>query len=177
MLKACSTSAAFALIAVLAAPADAQSPTPWTEAGMLRCLVNPSIGFIVAGHQSMECTFTQNAPIPPQAYYGALNMIGLNIGISAGGVFGWAVLGAHGWHTGRSARWRICRRQRGHRPRPWRRRKRPDRGFWAHVCPCSPSRWKVRLPSTSRSAFPHSNCGRCPEADKHRHAISQGFDN
>ncbi|MGB9268279.1 MAG: DUF992 domain-containing protein [Pseudolabrys sp.] len=29
--------------------------------------------------------------LPPQAYYGALNMIGLNIGISAGGVFGWAV--------------------------------------------------------------------------------------
>jgi hypothetical protein len=92
MLKICSTVAALALIAVLAAPADAQSPTPWTQAGMLRCLVNPSIGFIIAGHQSMECTFTQNAPIPPQAYYGALNMIGLNIGISAGGVFGWAVL-------------------------------------------------------------------------------------
>ncbi|MGB8587022.1 MAG: DUF992 domain-containing protein, partial [Pseudolabrys sp.] len=92
MLKTCLTAASFALIAVLAAPADAQSPTSWTQAGMLRCLVNPSIGFIVAGHQSMECTFTQNAPIPPQAYYGALNMIGLNIGISAGGVFGWAVL-------------------------------------------------------------------------------------
>jgi uncharacterized protein DUF992 len=92
MLKTCLTAAALALIAVLAAPADAQSPASWTQAGMLRCLVNPSIGFIVAGHQSMECTFTQNAPIPPQAYYGALNMIGLNIGISAGGVFGWAVL-------------------------------------------------------------------------------------
>jgi hypothetical protein len=91
MLKVCSMAAAFALIAVLAAPAGAQSPR-WTQAGMLRCVVNPSIGFIIAGHQSMECTFTQNAPIPPQAYQGALNMIGLNIGISAGGVFGWAVL-------------------------------------------------------------------------------------
>ena len=39
-----------------------------------------------------EVHLTQNAPIPPQAYYGALNMIGLNIGISAGGVSGWAVL-------------------------------------------------------------------------------------
>ena len=28
----------------------------------------------------------------PPIYAGALNMIGLNIGISAGGVFGWAVL-------------------------------------------------------------------------------------
>jgi hypothetical protein len=77
---------------VFAFPASAQAPGNWTQAGMLRCVVNPSIGFIIAGHQSMECTFTQNAPIPPQAYQGALNMIGLNIGISAGGVFGWAVL-------------------------------------------------------------------------------------
>ena len=60
---------------------------------MLRCLVNPSIGFIIAGHQSMECRFIPNNPqIPSQAYEGALNMIGLDIGISAGGVFGWAVL-------------------------------------------------------------------------------------
>jgi Protein of unknown function (DUF992). len=87
MLKSCSTVAALALIAMLGTPADAQSPS-WTQAGMLRCVVNPSIGFIIAGHQSMECTFTQNAPLPPQAYQGALNMIGLNIGISAGGVFG-----------------------------------------------------------------------------------------
>jgi hypothetical protein len=91
MLKTGSMAAAFALTAMLAAPAGAQSPR-WTQAGMLRCVVNPSIGFIIAGHQSMECTFTQNAPNPPQAYQGALNMIGLNIGISAGGVFGWAVL-------------------------------------------------------------------------------------
>jgi hypothetical protein len=85
-----STFAAFALIVMLAAPADAQSPQ-WTQAGMLRCVVNPSIGFIIAGHQSMECNFTPNGPNPPQPYQGALNMVGLNIGISAGGVFGWAV--------------------------------------------------------------------------------------
>jgi hypothetical protein len=91
MFRRCSTFAALALIVVLAAPADAQSPPSWTQVGMLRCVVNPSIGFIIAGHQSMQCRFTQNAPNPPQAYEGALNMVGLNIGISAGGVFGWAV--------------------------------------------------------------------------------------
>ena len=92
MFRRCSTLAALALIVMLAAPAAAQSPPSWTQAGMLRCVVNPSIGFIIAGHQSMECRFTPNAPnLPPQAYAGALNMIGLNIGISAGGVFGWAV--------------------------------------------------------------------------------------
>jgi Protein of unknown function (DUF992) len=91
MFRHCSTLAALALIVMLAAPADAQSPPSWTQVGMLSCKVDPSIGFIIAGHQSMQCRFTQNAPNPPQAYEGALNMVGLNIGISAGGVFGWAV--------------------------------------------------------------------------------------
>jgi Protein of unknown function (DUF992) len=39
----------------------------------------------------MECRFVQNAPVPPQIYEGALNMLGLNVGVSAGGVLGWAV--------------------------------------------------------------------------------------
>ena len=91
MFRRCLTLAALALVAMLSAPAGAQSPPSWTQVGMLRCVVDPSIGFIIAGHQSMQCQFTQNAQFPPQAYQGALNMVGLNIGISAGGVFGWAV--------------------------------------------------------------------------------------
>ena len=91
MFRRCSTLAALALIVMFAVPADAQSPPSWTQTGMLSCKVDPSIGFIIAGHQSMQCRFTQNAPNPPQVYEGALNMVGLNIGISAGGVFGWAV--------------------------------------------------------------------------------------
>jgi len=71
----------------------AQSARPaWTQVGMLSCKLNPSIGFIIAGHQTMECRFTQNPPFPPQAYEGALNTVGLDIGFTAGGVLGWAVL-------------------------------------------------------------------------------------
>jgi hypothetical protein len=91
MSKHHSTLAALALIAMLAAPADAQTPTSWTQAGMLTCRLNPSIGFIIAGHQSMECRFNPNGPFPPQAYEGALNTVGLDIGFTAGGVMGWAV--------------------------------------------------------------------------------------
>ena len=58
---------------------------------MLRCKLNPSIGFVIAGHQSTECSFTPNGSNPPQAYQGALNTVGLDIGVSAGGVLGWAV--------------------------------------------------------------------------------------
>ena len=85
MTKNCTTLAALALTAMLATPAEAQNPGGWTQVGMLNCQVNPSVGFIVAGHQSMQCLFTQNPPLPPQAYEGALNMAGLNAGVSAGG--------------------------------------------------------------------------------------------
>jgi hypothetical protein len=92
---------AFALIAFLSAafvpPAFAQAPKTWTQVGMLTCKLNPSIGFVIAGHQSMECRYVPSNPNePPQAYQGALNMVGLNIGISAGGVLGWAVLAPTG---------------------------------------------------------------------------------
>jgi hypothetical protein len=91
------TFAVLALVAILFAPASAQVPKSWTQVGMLRCKLNPSIGFIIAGHQSMECRFVSSSPnIPPQAYEGALNTVGIDIGISAGGVLGWAVLAPTG---------------------------------------------------------------------------------
>ncbi|NVO15013.1 MAG: DUF992 domain-containing protein [Rhodoplanes sp.] len=77
---------------MLTAPADAQAPGAWTQTGVLNCRLDPSIGFIIAGHQSMQCQFTQNAPIPPQNYEGAINTVGIDIGISAGGRLAWAVL-------------------------------------------------------------------------------------
>jgi len=83
--------AAVAFVTALAAPSNAQAPANWTQLGMLTCKLNPSIGFIIAGHQTMECRFVQNAPFPPQAYEGALNTVGLDIGFTAGGVLGWAV--------------------------------------------------------------------------------------
>ena len=54
---------------------------------MLTCKLNPSIGFVIAGHQSMECRYVPSNPAnPPQAYLGALNTVGIDIGITAGGV-------------------------------------------------------------------------------------------
>jgi len=83
--------ATLALAAVLAVPAAAQAPQSWTQVGGLSCTVDPNIGFIIFGHQPMHCLFTPNAPLPPEAYEGAINTVGLNVGISAGGVLGWAV--------------------------------------------------------------------------------------
>jgi hypothetical protein len=74
-------------------PALAQAPAKWAQVGMLKCKLNPSIGFIIAGHQSMECQYVSSDPAnAPQAYQGALNTVGIDIGFTAGGVLAWAVL-------------------------------------------------------------------------------------
>jgi Protein of unknown function (DUF992) len=85
------TLATFALIVWLTAPANAQVPASWTQVGMLNCKLNPSIGFIIAGHQSMECRFTQSAVLPVQVYEGALNTVGLDVGFTVGGALAWGV--------------------------------------------------------------------------------------
>jgi hypothetical protein len=83
---------AMALLINLQATTVRAQPITWTQVGMLSCKLNPSIGFVIFGHQSMECRFVQNPPLPPQLYEGALNTVGLDVGITAGGVMGWAVL-------------------------------------------------------------------------------------
>ena len=79
------------VLAAFTAPAHAQAPGSWTQAGVLTCKLNPSIGFIIAGHQSMECSYKPSGPNPPQAYEGAINTVGLDFGVTAGGVLAWAV--------------------------------------------------------------------------------------
>ena len=84
--------ATFALGVMFAEQATAQS---WTQVGTLSCRVDPNIGFIIVGQQPMQCVYTQ-APnaipqVPPQSYDGALNTIGIALGVSTGSVLGWAV--------------------------------------------------------------------------------------
>src|SRR5215475_11809591 len=64
----------------------------WTQSGMLRCKLNPSIGFIIFGHQSMECRFVPAHPGVSQIYDGALNTVGIDVGVVGTGGLAWAVL-------------------------------------------------------------------------------------
>jgi hypothetical protein len=48
--------AMLSIVVVSIAPTFAQ-PQSWAQAGMLTCNLNPSIGFVIFGHQSMECKF------------------------------------------------------------------------------------------------------------------------
>ena len=84
------------LLAMPCLPSAAQAPQPapqgWTQVGSLLCKVDPNVGFIFAGHQPMQCTYTPSlAPAPPQYYDGAINTVGIDIGVSAGSVLAWGV--------------------------------------------------------------------------------------
>jgi hypothetical protein len=77
-----------AVFGLTAVPAMAQTGV---KAGMLSCRTGPSIGLIVGSHQHMHCRFDPDNGGPAQSYSGAITRVGLDVGIRAGGVMGWAV--------------------------------------------------------------------------------------
>ena len=84
---------AFAIAGLSSFDARAQAPGQnWTQSGMLSCKLNPSIGFVIFGHQSMECQFVPSVHGAPQRYEGALNTVGIDIGVIGTGGLAWAVL-------------------------------------------------------------------------------------
>jgi hypothetical protein len=71
-------------------PASAQTPQG-TSVGTLTCRMGPSIGLIFGSRQRMACRFTPNGGGQPESYVGVMNSVGLDIGITAGGVMAWGV--------------------------------------------------------------------------------------
>jgi len=86
-----STLMTIALMVASASAASAQV-TPGTKVGVLKCRLSPSIGFIIGSHQQLACRFVPDGPFQPEAYVGAINTVGLDIGVTAGGALAWAVL-------------------------------------------------------------------------------------
>jgi Protein of unknown function (DUF992) len=78
-----------AALAAVASPASAQAPG--VMVGSLNCLLSPTIGLFVGSVQTISCRFVPNGPYPQEAYVGSIGTLGLDIGIVAGGVLGWAV--------------------------------------------------------------------------------------
>jgi Protein of unknown function (DUF992) len=70
-----------ALAALAATPRETQAQGAWTQVGVLTCRLNPST----------FCRFQPAGPNPPQAYQGAINTVGLDFGVTAGGVLAWTV--------------------------------------------------------------------------------------
>jgi Protein of unknown function (DUF992) len=91
MLKRFIAPGLVALATVLVSPAVAQQ-APGTSVGTLTCKMAPSIGLLFGSRQRMACRFVPNGGGPPEAYAGVMGTIGLDVGITAGGVMAWGVL-------------------------------------------------------------------------------------
>ena len=70
---------------------SAQTPQGGT-AGVLTCRLAPSIGLLIGSRQRMSCRYVPNNGGPPEYYTGVMTNIGLDIGITAGGVLAWGVV-------------------------------------------------------------------------------------
>ena len=80
--------AALTVAAVLSAPAQAQDRI---QAGSLTCDVSAGIGFIIGSQRSVNCTFQPSGPGPVEYYTGSISKLGVDIGVTAGGVMVWLV--------------------------------------------------------------------------------------
>ncbi len=76
----------------LSAPAAAES-IDRVEIGQLNCAVKGGEGFIFKSTKDLSCTFkSADADVPDEAYFGAINKFGLDIGTTDHGVISWLVM-------------------------------------------------------------------------------------
>jgi hypothetical protein len=86
MFRTVITAAALAL--ALAGAASAQERV---QAGSLTCDVSAGIGLIIGSQRNVSCTFTPAQPGPIEYYTGTISKLGVDIGVTTGGVMVWAV--------------------------------------------------------------------------------------
>ena len=85
--------AAVAAVAAAAAIAVAEVATAQEriQAGQLTCDISGGIGLIVGSQRTLNCSFTPALPGPIEFYAGLLTKVGVDIGITTGGVMVWSV--------------------------------------------------------------------------------------
>ena len=90
MFKRCIGSALFLGILLNVISAHAQGSK--LRAGVLTCRTSASIGLVVGSRQRLRCQFKADAGWT-QNYTGAISRLGLDLGVTAGGIMTWLVLG------------------------------------------------------------------------------------
>jgi Protein of unknown function (DUF992) len=87
-----------AALTLLTGPVDAQPSR--IELGTLTCSMSSSIGLIVGSQKNVNCIFRGRPGEPEEAYTGTMTTIGLDIGITTGGVIVWTVFADTNRFTG-----------------------------------------------------------------------------
>jgi len=87
---ACAAAAVVAAALVMVVgPADAQPRQ--IQVGTLSCSMSASIGLIVGSQKNVNCVLRGQPGEPEEAYSGTMTTIGLDIGVTSGGVIVWTV--------------------------------------------------------------------------------------
>jgi hypothetical protein len=89
MVRNVFAAATFVAAALVLGPAAAQ-PTR-LQVGTLTCSMSSSIGLVVASTKNLNCVFRGQPGEPDEGYTGTMTTIGLDIGVTAGGVVVWTV--------------------------------------------------------------------------------------
>jgi hypothetical protein len=82
--------AAVVSAAGLLAAAQANAQPSHVQVGTLTCSISAGIGLIVGSQRNVNCIF-QGPGGPDEQYTGTMTRIGLDIGVTAGGVMVWTV--------------------------------------------------------------------------------------
>ena len=77
------------LLVWLAVPVKAQPRQ--VKVGTLTCSLSASIGLIIGSQKNVNCIFKGNPGEPDENYTGTMTTIGLDIGVTTGGVIIWTV--------------------------------------------------------------------------------------
>jgi hypothetical protein len=77
------------LTALFAAP-SAQARSPFRVGG-LTCSTGPRVGLVLGSRQDMRCVFVASATGQQYVYTGTIRRLGVDIGVTRGGMLFWAV--------------------------------------------------------------------------------------
>lgn len=81
--------AALSLSAVPALAASDQAQ----EVGRLECVIHGGVGLLVGSSKKLNCTYTPSDPkLPKEDYFGRVNKIGLDVGVTGKALMQWLVL-------------------------------------------------------------------------------------
>ena len=81
----------FALAAAALIGSAGQAAAAQVNVGVLVCNAGSSVGMIVESKQELSCTFTPSDNSPVQHYAGTITTVGVDLGVTGGGVMTWGV--------------------------------------------------------------------------------------
>lgn len=90
----------FAVAAVAAAALTMAAEAQPVQVGTLTCSLSSSVGLVVGSQRNVNCIFRSGSNEPEEAYTGMLTRIGVDVGVTSGGVIIWAVFAGTNRYAG-----------------------------------------------------------------------------